>query len=214
MEWISTFFAGVAIFAASVFGGMTKQESVPPNTSIPVATSSVPVRVSSPVQTQSAAQSASTQATSSLIKTVKPAPVTVPNPNLVQSNTASSSVATMTSGVVVGYTYESKPGSPRFASITLPTLPGNPSHSKDQPYRVYIGSNGSYEFYKDVLPLVETQFPKGGVEDFKIEGINPGTSMCPPGFWLMGATFTTAGQAEFEKKPILSTTVFKECKIK
>lgn len=82
-----------------------------------------------------------------------------------------------TTGTVIGYIWEVKEGSPKFASVRLPIW-GFTDFEKYE-YDIYIFEAGKFVFYRKAGALTdEIEFPEGGITRFKVLGIDPKLGIC------------------------------------
>jgi hypothetical protein len=91
--------------------------------------------------------------------------------------------------VAVGYDYAIGPGNPRFASLTLPDV-------GDGWYRLYVFDGHAFRFVRWLGAGVVHHFPPGGVERFRVLGIEPAAGLDPANAmaFVTGVTFTDSGQ--------------------
>lgn len=106
------------------------------------------------------------------------------------------------SDIVVGYIWRSNITSPKFKSVRLPIWDIS---ALDKEYRIDIWNGDSFIFYQNAKPLAdEVFFPEGGVNQFRVTGIDPMYGICPAdrSRFTWGVTFVTNGIFEGERIPI------------
>ncbi len=106
--------------------------------------------------------------------------------------------------VVVGYEWISNPGSPKFASTTIPMFWfSEDSNWEEKEYGVYIWQEDDYVFYKSIKSTGSVSFPSGGISKFKVIGIDPKHRVCPGARGYMFAMyFTESGMFDGVRVPI------------
>ena len=92
--------------------------------------------------------------------------------------------------VAVGYDYTIGSGNPNFASVTLPTGIG------DNQYDLYLHNGTDYVFVTQLTGGVEHIFNTGGVDKFRILGIETSAGLNPEDgtAFITGLTFTNDGE--------------------
>jgi hypothetical protein len=91
--------------------------------------------------------------------------------------------------VAVGYDYAIGPGNPRFASLVLPDV-------GDGRFHLYVFDGHAFRFVRRLDAGVVHHFPPGGVERFRVMGIEPAAGLDPGNAlaFVTGVTFTESGQ--------------------
>ncbi len=92
--------------------------------------------------------------------------------------------------VAIGYDYAIGIDDPRFASVTLPTGIG------DNKFDLYLYDGMNYDFAAQLTGGVPFTFGMGGVDQFRILGIEPYAGLDPnnPTAFITGLTFLSDGQ--------------------
>jgi hypothetical protein len=99
--------------------------------------------------------------------------------------------------VAVGYDYAIGPGDPNFASVLLPDV-------GDGVYELHRWNGTAWVFDRLLTAGVPHSFPAGGVDRFRIKGIEASAGLDPtnPVAFVTGLTFTASGQFTGTMKPI------------
>lgn len=124
----------------------------------------------------------------------------------VVSSASSSDPVSNTVGVVIGYIWESKLGSPKFKSLMLPRF-----NEKGKPYNIYVWDGNAFVFLQDLEPGIELKFQEGGVTKFKVLGIDPAQNICWSDPFMMAISFASTGTFNGTKTPITNNVPNKEC---
>jgi hypothetical protein len=100
--------------------------------------------------------------------------------------------------VAVGYDYAIGTGNPNFASVTLPTGIG------DNWYQLYLFNGTKYYFKAFLKGGVPYSFPSGGIDRFRILGIERDEGLDPnnPTAFITGLTFTGSGNFTGSMTPV------------
>lgn len=98
--------------------------------------------------------------------------------------------------VAIGYDYQTGVGDPKFASVLLPPL-------GDNVFDVYIWSGSDFVFHANVRSGDEYAFPAGGVDRFRVLGIEPGLDPNNPTAFVTGLRFASNGQFTGTMTPII-----------
>ena len=101
--------------------------------------------------------------------------------------------------VAVGYDYATGPGDPNFKSVILPQV-------GDNSFDLYLWNGSKYVFHATVQSGVEFSFPSGGVNRFRVLGIEAGAGLDPNNAtaFITGLTFVSAGQFTGTMTPIVA----------
>jgi hypothetical protein len=101
--------------------------------------------------------------------------------------------------VAVGYDYQVGAGDPFFASVTLPTGLG------DNMYDLLLWNGSSYQFAANLTGGLEYLFGPGGVDRFRILGIELGDALDPnnPAAFITGLTFVSDGTFSGTQTPLV-----------
>jgi hypothetical protein len=101
--------------------------------------------------------------------------------------------------VAVGYDYDTGPGDPNFKSVLLPQAGNNL-------FDIHLWNGSKYVFRATVQSGVEFSFPSGGVNRFRVLGIESGAGLDPNNAtaFITGLTFVSAGQFTGTMTPIVA----------
>jgi hypothetical protein len=102
--------------------------------------------------------------------------------------------------VAIGYDYAIGPGDPKFKSVRLP-------EAGDSLYDLYRWTGSAYAFHSTVMANDDvdlTSLDPGGVDRFRILGIEPSAGLDPanPTAFITGLTFVSSGQFTGTMTPI------------
>lgn len=102
--------------------------------------------------------------------------------------------------IAIGYDYRIGSGNPNFASVKLPSGVG------DGQYDLYLFDAGQYVFEAELNAGFEHLFGVGGVDRFRILGIEPSAGLDPnnPQAFVTDLSFVAAGQFTGTMTPIIT----------
>jgi hypothetical protein len=114
-------------------------------------------------------------------------------------NVGPNSVTFIDPPVAVGYDYATGPGDPNFKSVLLPQV-------GDNLFDLHLWNGIKYVFHATVQSGVEFSFPSGGVNRFRVLGIEAGAGLDPNNAtaFITGLTFVSAGQFTGTMTPIVA----------
>ena len=116
------------------------------------------------------------------------------------SNVSSTQTTFIDPPVAIGYDYRIGVGDPNFASVLLPPV-------GDNFFDVYLWSGSDFVFYATVRSGDEYPFPAGGVDRFRVLGVEPGLDPNNPTAFVTGLKFTSDGQFTGTMTPIIISDV-------
>ena len=101
--------------------------------------------------------------------------------------------------VAVGYDYKIGSGNPKFNSVILPPTGNNL-------FDLHLWNGSKYVFHATVQSGVEFSFPSGGVDRFRVLGIEAGAGLDPNNAtaFVTGLTFVSTGQFTGTMTPIVA----------
>ena len=101
--------------------------------------------------------------------------------------------------ISVGYDYQTGNGNPNFKSVILP-------QAGDNSFDLHLWNGTKYVFHATVQSGVEFSFPSGGVNRFRVLGIEAGAGLDPNNAtaFITGVTFVSAGQFTGTMTPIVA----------
>jgi hypothetical protein len=105
--------------------------------------------------------------------------------------------------LAIGYDYQTGVGNPNFTSVLLPPV-------GDNLFDVHLWNGSDFAFYATVRAGEEYPFPVGGVDRFRVLGVDPGLDPNNPTAFVTGLKFSSAGQFTGTMTPIIipdATTV-------
>jgi hypothetical protein len=104
--------------------------------------------------------------------------------------------------IAVGYDYQIGNGNPNFNSVILP-------EAGDNSFDLYRWNGSKYVFHATVQSGVEFPFPSGGVDRFRVLGIELGAGLDPNNAtaFVTGLTFVSSGQFTGTMTPIVASDV-------
>lgn len=112
------------------------------------------------------------------------------------------------SGSVIGYIWETSSSGPKFKTINLPAL----QYMQRTPYQVFIWKAGIFQHFKDVPPGQLIEFLEGGLNKFKILGIEPTLGICATERALpLNPTFTSPGHLDLTRTSITNNKSNSNC---
>jgi hypothetical protein len=101
--------------------------------------------------------------------------------------------------IAVGYDYQIGVGDPNFESVLLPEV-------GDNVFDIYLWNGSKYVFHASIGAGLEYKFPPGGVDRFRVlgiessEGVDPNDVMA----FITGLTFMSSGQFTGTMTPIIA----------
>ena len=106
--------------------------------------------------------------------------------------------------VALGYDYATGPGDPNFKSVILPEI-------GDNIFDLYVWDGSQYTFQASVGSGFNYTFPSGGVNRFRVLGIETGALLDPNNVtaFITGLTFVSSGQFTGTMTPIVASDVIK-----
>jgi hypothetical protein len=104
--------------------------------------------------------------------------------------------------IAVGYDYQIGNGNPKFNSVIFP-------QAGDNSFDLYRWNGSRYVFHATVQSGVEFPFPSGGVDRFRVLGIELGAGLDPNNAtaFVTGLTFVSSGQFTGTMTPIIAADV-------
>jgi hypothetical protein len=101
--------------------------------------------------------------------------------------------------VALGYDYEIGPGNPHFESVLLPEV-------GDNIFDIYLWNGSKYVFHASIGAGLEYKFPPGGVDRFRVLGIEASAGLDPNNVvaFITGVTFVSDGQFTGTMTPIVA----------
>jgi uncharacterized repeat protein (TIGR01451 family) len=104
--------------------------------------------------------------------------------------------------VAIGYDYQIGSGDPNFNSVLLPQAGNNL-------FDLYLWNGSSFVFHAIVESGVEFPFPAGGVDRFRVLGIEPSAGLDPNDVtaFVTGLTFVSSGKFTGTMTPIIGELV-------
>jgi hypothetical protein len=103
--------------------------------------------------------------------------------------------------VAIGYDYQIGAGNPNFKSVSLPAV-------GDNLFDIYLWNQAEnkYQFYMTIGSNVKFDFPAGGVDRFRVLGIEAGAGLDPNNAtaFVTGLTFVSSGQFTGTMTPIVA----------
>ncbi len=101
--------------------------------------------------------------------------------------------------VAIGYDYQVGSGDPNFKSVLLPQVGNNL-------FDLYLWNGSKFAFHATVGAGSEYVFPSGGVDRFRVLGIEVGAGLDPNNAtaFITGLTFVSAGQFTGTMTPIIA----------
>ena len=114
-------------------------------------------------------------------------------------NVGPNSVTFIDPPVAVGYDYATGPGDPNFKSVLLPQVGNNL-------FDLHLWNGSSYVFHATVQSGIEFSFPSGGVNRFRVLGIEAGAGLDPNNAtaFITGLRFVSTGQFTGTMTPIVA----------
>ena len=101
--------------------------------------------------------------------------------------------------VALGFDYEIGPGNPHFESVLLPEV-------GDNIFDLYLWNGSEYKYHASVGSGVQFSFPSGGVNRFRVLGIEASAGLNPNNVtaFITGLTFVSDGQFTGTMTPIVA----------
>jgi hypothetical protein len=105
--------------------------------------------------------------------------------------------------IAIGYDYAVQSG-PNIASVLLPTVGGDTSYDL---WSWNAGTSSYFDSGIDITAGTAYNFASGGVQRFRIMGIDPAASLDPanPTAFVTGLTFTDTGNVTVTQTPITAS---------
>jgi hypothetical protein len=106
--------------------------------------------------------------------------------------------------VSVGYDYQTGNGNPNFKSVLLPEV-------GDNVFDLYLWNGSEYKYHVSIGSGFNYTFPSGGVDRFRVLGIELGAGLDPNNAtaFVTGLTFVSAGQFTGTMTPIIASDVIR-----